>query len=205
MNKKGVANIVVILIIVVVAIVVVAGYLVFKNKSSAPSANQNSTSTSQVWEDDFSETQGNHQIASETANWQTYKNEKYGFEFRYPSNWVITLDADTPNQSALTVMFSDNSGKNVFIAGTGSSDDLKNFKTGFNSIKEEKNITLLGLPATMVIGTQQHFDGSGKEIKEVIVEEILVAVQKSGTVYILSGPVSADIMNQILSTLKIKK
>jgi len=25
----------------------------------------------------------------ETANWETYKNESYGFEFKYPSEWLI--------------------------------------------------------------------------------------------------------------------
>lgn len=28
-------------------------------------------------------------ISDETANWKTYKNEKYGFEFKYPKDWTV--------------------------------------------------------------------------------------------------------------------
>jgi len=28
---------------------------------------------------------------SETADWKTYKNEQYGFEFKYPKDWVNTV------------------------------------------------------------------------------------------------------------------
>jgi len=28
-------------------------------------------------------------VTDETANWKTYRNEKYGFEFAYPSTWNV--------------------------------------------------------------------------------------------------------------------
>lgn len=31
-------------------------------------------------------------IEDETADWQTYKNEEYGFEFKYPTDWFIYSD-----------------------------------------------------------------------------------------------------------------
>ncbi len=30
-------------------------------------------------------------IQDETADWQTYKNEEYGFEMKYPNNWHVEL------------------------------------------------------------------------------------------------------------------
>ncbi|MFH0819702.1 MAG: DUF333 domain-containing protein [bacterium] len=37
-------------------------------------------------------------------NWQTYRNEKYGFEFRYPNDWVI----NTNNSQRITLNSSEN-------------------------------------------------------------------------------------------------
>ena len=37
---------------------------------------------------------------NEITNWQTYKNEEYGFEFKYPENWgkIIPDQADTDEE-----------------------------------------------------------------------------------------------------------
>jgi len=41
-------------------------------------------------------------IADETANWKTYSNEEYNFEFEYPSNWVLIRRVNTPKDWALS-------------------------------------------------------------------------------------------------------
>jgi len=46
----------------------------------------------------------NPQMVDETANWKIYRNDTYGFSFRYPSNWFIRessnkTSVDFPNQN----------------------------------------------------------------------------------------------------------
>ena len=43
-------------------------------------------------------------VVDETANWQTYKNEKYGFEFRYPKDYSLDLVDSRAEGGALLVM-----------------------------------------------------------------------------------------------------
>lgn len=35
------------------------------------------------------------QIVNETDNWKTYRNEEYGFEFKYPSDWEVSTSTQT--------------------------------------------------------------------------------------------------------------
>jgi len=78
-NQKGFANIV--LIVVIVAIIAVGGYFVFVKKSEpitqqpTPTTTQNPTPTATP--------------KNETANWEVYRNEKYGIEFKHPTGWYI--------------------------------------------------------------------------------------------------------------------
>ncbi|MFC1595206.1 hypothetical protein ACFL3E_02140 [Patescibacteria group bacterium] len=34
------------------------------------------------------------EIIDETSNWQTYKNEEYGFEIKYPQDWLVVNELD---------------------------------------------------------------------------------------------------------------
>ena len=40
-------------------------------------------------------------VQDETANWQTYRNEEYGFEFRYPQDWELFINAHGSGASLL--------------------------------------------------------------------------------------------------------
>lgn len=37
---------------------------------------------------------GNNSSTVNTQNWKIYRNEKYGYEFKYPSNWIVDLQSD---------------------------------------------------------------------------------------------------------------
>lgn len=67
-------NILVIVIIIVIAIVF-AGFLLSNQKK-----------TEQI----------------DTSNWKTYRNEQYGFEFRYPPEGLIKLLSENPNSDLKT-------------------------------------------------------------------------------------------------------
>jgi len=41
-------------------------------------------------------------LPDETANWKTYRNEEYGFEFKYPSDWPI--DNEAPRDESVIVV-----------------------------------------------------------------------------------------------------
>ena len=79
-DNRGFINIAVVVIIVVV--IGVVGYFAFNKKSKTPDINlnnQNETSTVPT-----TSTTTETTVLDETANWQTYQNNEYGFEFKYP-------------------------------------------------------------------------------------------------------------------------
>jgi len=49
----------------------------------------------------------------ETAGWQTYRDEKYGFEIKYPKNWNYQEEIPQPQNFGVRVNFSDFQGKHI--------------------------------------------------------------------------------------------
>lgn len=76
-----------VILIIILALLAGGGYWVWQNKAEAPAPVDTNIeppappipSTPSV----------------DTASWKTYKNEKYGFEFKYPGNWNLKYNEQT--------------------------------------------------------------------------------------------------------------
>ena len=75
MNKKGFSNILIVIVIVVI-LLGVAGYFVFIKKVPLAILQTNTLSTTQS---------STSTLRDQTANWNTYRSEEYGFEMKYPN------------------------------------------------------------------------------------------------------------------------
>ena len=80
MNQKGFANI--ILVVVIIILVGAIGYFTFVKKSESVAQQSTLTLTKTL-------VSPTPTTPSETANWGTYKNTTYGFEFNYNPKWNI--------------------------------------------------------------------------------------------------------------------
>lgn len=105
MNKKqGLAPVVIILIVVVI---IAGGYFTYQSFfKPAPLCWPYCPGMT----DQDREVIKESALKAETASWKTYNNEKYGFEFRYPSDWVIKSERtalDSANNFFLILDLSD--------------------------------------------------------------------------------------------------
>jgi len=124
-NQKGFANVV--LIGVLVILIGIGGYFVLKEKQSPVVQQVPITS------------------AGEIANWKTYTNTQYGFEFKYPETYSYNETTNNnwfPNSFEINMYDSNHAGFSLFInqpaSGGGDCDAVKRSIVNINGINMEK-------------------------------------------------------------------
>ncbi|MFA6973139.1 MAG: PsbP-related protein [Parcubacteria group bacterium] len=141
MNKKIATEFAFGIIIIIAIIVGGAVWLSGNQKAEAPTSNVKTTQPAPQ-----------PAATDETADWQTYRNEKYGFEFQYPRGWnvkeiqdgVIALSKDNLPKNTININITNNTeGKSL---GEITQERIANLQIQKNST----DVFLGGLPAKRV-------------------------------------------------------
>jgi len=137
-------------------------------------------------------------VADETKDWQTYKNEQYGFEVRYPGDWTLAQNNTVSKDEEISMLKNGSVAFHVSISQAKTTlDDWTNKLKTETSSKE--NLIFNGLPAVKMVFND--FPGAPNTESYYFI--------KNNNLYSLSFTVPAVVdtltENQILSTFKFTK
>lgn len=89
MNKKIIVAVVLGIVIIIAVVALTAEIVSWKFAKKSPAPAETKTTAQSV---------SQNKVTDETTDWQTYRNEKYGFEFQYPYGYEVVYspaDLDT--------------------------------------------------------------------------------------------------------------
>lgn len=180
------------LILLIVAVFLVGilaiGYFWYQNKQTpVPVKSQNLTVASST---------------NEFADWKTYTNEEYGFEFKYPNDWILEADRDGVSLDSPENFRNPNRRIEILIAYDKNLNNLnaKQYYDGVNGIKAFDNPTE---DREVIVGNQKAYElypTTGEFPGELVIipkEQIFI---RFDTVLIKEN--TDVVLSQILSTFK---
>lgn len=156
-------------------------------------------------------------VSDETADWKVYKNEKYGFEVKYPTNWGFTEFSPNPPYNLLGMEFANpppspyterSTGILLYIWPYSLEKAIKEFEKYPVGISRENIILPNNVPAKKVQGKYQGTLGGPDEIYEGTTATA-VFIEQNNRVYELrfneKDLIDSTVFDQMLSTFKFLK
>ncbi len=128
--------------------------------------------------DEIPQTEIQSQITDETADWKTYRNEEYGFEFKYPTEWVVRDNSSVSTDLLYLTL----------TTSMGGSSSIKITNIPFNStipqvlsgITLPLNLTKLELAGKPALRYDTAHDGCGSENLEIDLWQKVLSISVAG-------------------------
>lgn len=132
---------------------------------------------------------------SGTENWQTYRNNEYGFEFGYPKEWELELEDEYSGNDGILVGFHEIKNSNLTLSISVGDEDEKN---GIERIATEQKSEIKRSARTIDGVNADYFGG----VSEYISYNAFIFSQNNNYFVISDYGVDKPLLDQILSTFR---
>lgn len=159
-------------ILILVLMIIIGGVFMFQKKNTTTNKENQSRQNNDKVVDTENFTNGYYKFENvDTTKWLVFKNDKYGFEFRYPNDWVINKDSSNEGEKYLAIEFNQ---KNAKIVPEGLKEGSigiyvstdKNKETAFKEVKDLKKKNNVLIWRTTIDGYDGYYiGGSGEGLK----------------------------------------